>query len=165
MHSCPKVHDRGRQRHGQTNRARGCRLLDLADSATATAFVRFGKADIAKMSRIMSCSIPSDTAVALGCRLRPNRKDGAWIVLRLLGFYESRPPIPSSFGGQRSIQLSYGRLFVSIDETPVAGNAPDFARLDVRGSSCGRGRTFESSRARQLLCAEGVAGFNGKLHC
>jgi hypothetical protein len=60
--------------------------------------------DTAKMSRIMSCSIAADTAVAHGCRLRPNRKNGAWIVLRLLGFYESRPPIPSNFGGQRSIQ-------------------------------------------------------------
>ena len=115
----------------------------------------------AASSRLSSPAVGRLTTVALvelGYRLRPKRKIGARIVLRLLGFYESRPPIPSSFGEQRSIQLSYGRLFVSIDETPVAGNAPDFARLDVGGGSCGKVRAFESSRARQLLCAVSVAG-------
>jgi hypothetical protein len=63
-----------------------------------------------------------------------------------------------TFGGQRSIQLSYGRLSASIDETPASGNGADFARFDMGGGSCGKGRTFESSRARQLPCAEGVPG-------
>ena len=65
---------------------------------------------------------------------------------------------PFSFGGQRSIQLSYGRLSASIDETQASGNRPDFARLDVRRGSCGKVRVFELSRARQLSCAEGVPG-------
>ena len=71
-----------------------------------------------------------------------------------------------AFGGQRSIQLSYGRLSVSIDETQANGNGPDFARLDVGGASCGKVRVFESSRARQLSCAEGVPGkfFVGSSH-
>jgi hypothetical protein len=38
---------------------------------------------------------------------------------------------PVSFGGQRSIQLSYGRLSASIDETPASGNGADFARFDL----------------------------------
>ena len=63
---------------------------------------------------------------------------------------------PVSFGGQRSIQLSYGRLSASIDETPASGNGLDFARLEVGEASCGKVRVFESSRARQLSCAEGV---------
>src|SRR5665213_3514214 len=54
-----------------------------------------------------------------------------------------------AFGGQRSIQLSYGRLRAGIDETSASGNGPDFAQLDEGGGSCGDGRSFESSRARQ----------------
>jgi hypothetical protein len=50
-----------------------------------------------------------------------------------------------------------------LDETPVAGNALEIAGWMVRGSSCGKGRTFESSRARQLLCAEGVRGAPSKI--
>jgi hypothetical protein len=65
---------------------------------------------------------------------------------------------PASFGGQRSIQLSYGRLSASIDETPASGNGPDFARFGCGGGSCGKVRVFESSRARQLPCAEGMPG-------
>ena len=62
---------------------------------------------------------------------------------------------PVSFGGQRPIQLSYGRLSASIDETPASGNGPVFARLEVVGASCGKVRAFELSRARQeIVCRE-----------
>ena len=70
---------------------------------------------------------------------------------------------PVSFGGQRSIQLSYGRLSASIDETPASGNGPDFARLDVGGGSCGKVRTFESSRARQEIACRGCTGAYGQI--
>ena len=68
-----------------------------------------------------------------------------------------------SFGGQRSIQLSYGRLSASIDESGASSNGPAFARLEVGGASYGKVRAFESSRAHQLSCAEGVAGGTTKL--
>ena len=74
----------------------------------------------------------------------------------LQGLRKQSRMYPVSFGGQRSIQLSYGRLSASIDETPASGNGPVFARLDVGGASCGKVRAFESSRVHQLSCAEGV---------
>src|SRR5665647_100802 len=40
----------------------------------------------------------------------------------------------------------------SIDETGGSGNGLEFARLECAGGSCGKGRTFESSRARQWTC-------------
>ena len=50
------------------------------------------------------------------------------------GFLKQASTYPVSFGGQRPIQLSYGRLSASIDETPVSGNGPDFARFGCGGS-------------------------------
>ena len=46
-----------------------------------------------------------------------------------------------------------------IDQTGRIGNGPLFARLAQAGSSCGKGRTFESSRARQFpVCRECAGG-------
>ena len=74
--------------------------------------------------------------------------EGVKATADLQGLLKQARMYPVSFGAQRSIQLSYGRLSASIDETPASGNRPDFARLDIEGGPCGKVRAFESSRAR-----------------
>ena len=84
-------------------------------------------------------------------------------LLNYKDFLNRRPSFLSASEGNALSQLSYGRLWASIDQTPASGNALDIAGycwilLDwtMRESSQCKVRTFESSRARQLLCAEGV---------
>src|SRR5450759_5964158 len=61
-----------------------------------------------------------------------------------------------AFGGQRSIQLSYGRLWASIDQTPASGNALDIARycsigLCVKAPSAKFGRSNRLERANYCV--------------
>src|SRR5450759_783736 len=71
-----------------------------------------------------------------------------------------------AFGGQPSIQLNYGRLLASIDQTPASGNALDIAGycsigLCVKAPAAKFGRSNRLGRASRS-CAEGVPG--GGLH-
>src|SRR5450759_2473904 len=61
-----------------------------------------------------------------------------------------------AFGGQRSIQLSYGRLWASIDQTPASGNALDIAGycsigLCVKAPSAKFGRSNRLGRANYCV--------------
>src|SRR5664280_932279 len=71
-----------------------------------------------------------------------------------------RPTV--AFGGQRSNQLDYGRLWASIDQTTASGNALDIAGycsigLCVKAPSAKVGRSNRLGRASRSR-AEGVAG-------
>ena len=82
----------------------------------------------------------------------------------MLGFGWPRSPIPSSFGGQRSIQLSYGRLWASIDQTPASGNALDIAGycsigICVKAPSAKVGRSNRLGRASRSRAAGVPAHF------
>src|SRR5450759_2958379 len=63
-----------------------------------------------------------------------------------------------AFGGQRSIQLSYGRLWASIDQTPASGNALDIAGycsigLCVKAPAAKFGRSNRLGRASSSRAA------------
>ena len=65
---------------------------------------------------------------------------------------------PVSLGGQRSIQLSYGRLSASIDETRASGNGPDFARLGVSGSLLRQSSGVRIVSGAPFIAGRGCAG-------
>ena len=70
---------------------------------------------------------------------------------------------PVSFGGQRSIQLSYGRLSASIDETPASGNGLDFARLGVGGSLLRQSSGVRIVSGAPVIVCRGCAGGASKV--
>jgi len=81
------------------------------------------------------------------------------------GFLEPVFKFPVSFGGQRFIQLSYGRLWASIDQTPASGNALDIAGycsigLCVKAPAAKVGRSNRLGRASRSRAA-GVPGAGG----
>ena len=54
-----------------------------------------------------------------------------------------------AFGGQRSIQLSYGCVAVHLADWPAVGNGQTGAYLGGQQGLKDDGQTFESCRARQ----------------
>jgi hypothetical protein len=84
------------------------------------------------------------------------------VILDPIGCLDSATDNRLSFGGQRSIQLSYGRLWASIDQTPASGNVLDIAGfcsigLCVKAPAAKFGRSNRLGRASRS-CAEGVPG-------
>src|ERR1017187_10199269 len=84
------------------------------------------------------------------------------VILDPIGCLDSATDNRLSFGGQRSIQLSYGRLWASIDQTPASGNVLDIAGfcsigLCVKAPAAKFGRSNRLGRASSS-CAEGVPG-------
>ena len=65
---------------------------------------------------------------------------------------------PVSFGGQRSIQLSYGRLSASIDESGASSNGPYFAQLDVGGSLLRQSSGVRIVSGAPIIVCRGCAG-------
>src|ERR1039458_8356660 len=86
------------------------------------------------------------------------KRDKGKLAADLQGFLKQAFKFPVSFGGQRSIQLSYGRLWASIDQTPASGNALDIAGycsigLCVKAPSAKVGRSNRLGRASRSRAA------------
>ena len=84
------------------------------------------------------------------------KRDVGKATAELQGLLEPAAKLPVSFGGQRSIQLSYGRLWASIDQTPASGNALDIAGycsigLCVKAPSAKVGRSNRLGRANYCV--------------
>ena len=78
------------------------------------------------------------------------------VILDPIGCLDSATDNRLSFGGQRSIQLSYGRLWASIDQTPASGNVLDIAGfcsigLCVKAPAAKFGRSNRLGRANYCV--------------